>query len=244
MSDLALTIRQVGFENKVFWRNPAAAGFTFAFPLMFLVLFNALFSRPQFFVSRIAAFSVISACFTNIAISTSFARDQGVLKRKRGTPMPPAIYMLARVLHASAIGVLLVVVVAVAGALLYDVALPGETMVAFLVTLVVGAAAFCALGLAITAVVPNADAAPPIVNFSILPLLFISDIFVPTAQAPELLKRIADVFPVKHYATAMASAFNPGQTSGWEPDDLVIVALWGIAGTLLAVRFFSWEPRR
>lgn len=244
MSDLALTLRQVGFENKMFWRNPAAAGFTFAFPLMFLVLFNALFGQSQFFVPSIAAFSVISACYTNVAISTSFARDQGVLKRKRGTPMPPAVYMLARVIHATAIGVLLVAIVAVAGTVFYDVPLPGKTMPAFLVALLVGAAAFSALGLAITAAVPNADAAPPIVNFSILPLLFISDIFVPSEQAPEWLTRIADLFPVKHYAQAMSSAFNPGQNSGWEPGHIAIVALWGLAGTLLAVRFFSWEPRR
>ncbi|HEX2240684.1 MAG TPA: ABC transporter permease [Actinomycetota bacterium] len=244
MSDIALTLRQLGFENKIFWRNPAAVGFTFAFPLMFLVLFNALFGESQFFVPAIAAFSVISACYTNIAISTAFARDQGVLKRKRGTPMPPSVYMLARVLHATAIGLLLVVIVAVAGTLFYDVDLPTDTMPAFLVALLVGAAAFSALGLAITAFVPNADAAPPIVNFSILPLLFISDIFLPSERAPEWLTRIADVFPVKHFAQAMASAFNPGRGSGWEPGHLAIVILWGVVGVFIAVRFFTWEPRR
>ncbi len=244
MSSFALALRQVGFENKSFWRNPAAAGFTFAFPLMFLVLFNALFGESQFFVPSIAAFSVISACYTNVAISTAFAREEGILKRKRGTPLPPAAYMLARVLHASAIGVLLVAIVAIAGTLFYGVDLPTDTMPAFIVAIIVGAAAFSALGLAITGFIPNADAAPPIVNLSILPLLFISDIFIPTERAPEWITRVADLFPVKHFAQAMASAFNPGRTSGWEPGHLAIVLLWGLVGTAIAVRFFSWEPRR
>lgn len=244
MSSLSLALRQVGFENKSFWRNPAAAGFTFAFPLMFLVLFNALFRESQFFVPSIAAFSVISACYTNIAISTAFARDQGILKRKRGTPLPPAAYMLARVLHASAIGVLLVGIVALAGTLFYGVDLPTDTMPAFIVAILVGAASFSALGLAITGFIPNADAAPPIVNLSILPLLFISDIFIPTERAPEWITQVADLFPVKHFAQAMAAAFNPSGTSGWESGHLAVVAVWGLVGTVIALRFFSWEPRR
>jgi ABC-2 type transport system permease protein len=107
----------------------------------------------------------------------------------------------------------------------------------------VGGASFCALGLALTAVIPNSDAAPPIVNFSMLPLLFISDIFIPLDQAPELLKTVSNVFPVAHFAKAMHASFDPFDPS-FRAGDLLIVAAWGVVGLILAIRFFSWEPRK
>src|SRR5438067_244906 len=100
VSDLGLTLRQVGYTNKAFWRNPASAFFTFAFPLMFLVIFTSLLGnghvqlggvlvkQSTYYVAGMAAFSVISACYTNIAISVTFNRDAGILKRVRGTPLP------------------------------------------------------------------------------------------------------------------------------------------------------------
>ncbi len=240
----AMTLRQVRYENKVFWRNPAAAFFTFAFPLMFLVISNAISNDHRFYVPAVAAFSVVTACYTNIAMSISFARDQGVLKRKRGTPLPALAYLVARVLHATLIALLLVAIVSAAGAVLYDVVLPTRTLPALLVTLVLGAATFAALGLAITAAIPNAQAAPAIVNGSILPLLFVSDVFITPDQSPPWMTAIAELFPIKHFSDAMLSAFNPGAGTGWEPIDLAFVAGWGVAGLLFAIRYFSWEPRR
>src|SRR5687767_15934584 len=119
MSTVALTLKQLTYENKSFWRNPASAFFTFAFPLMFLVIFNLIFgnndmgpkgqevSGSTFYVPAIAAFSVISACYTNIAIGVTFLRDEGVLKRVRGTPIPPLSYLVARMLHSTLLAVLL-----------------------------------------------------------------------------------------------------------------------------------------
>jgi ABC-2 type transport system permease protein len=246
MSAVAITLQQVRYENKAFWRNPASVFFTFVFPLMFLFIFNGLDIGPgaQFYVPSIAAFSVITATYTNLAISVSFLRDEGVLKRLRGSPLPPVSFLLARVIHATFVSIILVTIVAIAGRFLFDVELPSDTLGAFAVSVIAGAASFCALGLAFTSMIPNADAAAPMVNFSVLPLLFISGVFLPTDNAPEWLQNIADVFPVKHLADALNTAFNPFGRSGWETADLVIVGLWGLAGVLLAIRFFSWEPRR
>lgn len=258
MSALALTWNQLRYENRAFWRNPAAAAFTFAFPIMFLFIFNLLFgsedirlgpgqvlSGSNFYVPAIAAFSVITTCYTNTGITVSFLRDEGVLKRKRGTPMPAAVYMASRILHSVFLGVVLLVIVTAAGVIFYDVQLPDNTIPAFLFTLAVGAAAFCALGIAVTAFVPNADAAPPVVNFSILPLLFISDVFIPDNDAPEWLRTVASFFPIKHYSEAMQTAFNPFEDGlGFEWGHLAVVAVWGVVGVIVATRFFSWEPRR
>jgi ABC-2 type transport system permease protein len=257
MSDFVLTAKQVRFENRGFWRNPAAAFFTFAFPLMFLVIFTLLFgseeigppgeriSTSTFYVPAISAFSIITATYTNLAISLSFARDMGILKRIRGTPLPPWVYMLGRVVHSMLLCVALVAITTAFGALFYGVDVPTETMPAVIVTLLVGGAAFSALGLAATAAVPNADASPAVINATILPLLFISDVFIPLDDAPDWLATVGDIFPVKHLSDAMQTAFNPFTAgSGFEWGDLAIIAAWGAVGMILALRFFTWEPRR
>lgn len=242
MNAAALTIKQFRYENKAFWRNPAAAFFTFVFPLMFLVIFNGLFEETQFYVPAIGAFAVITACFTNIAMGVTIARDQGVLKRMRGTPLPAVSYLLGRVLHAVFIALVLVAIVTVAGTLFYEVDPPSD-LGRFVTTLAVGAASFCALGLAFTALIPNEEAAPAVVNAAVLPLSFVSDIFIPSDHAPEWMQTLADVFPIKHFAQAMLASFDPSFRA-WSNTDLLVLGIWGLVGLVAAIKFFSWEPRR
>lgn len=254
MSAMALTAFQLRYVNRAFWRNPASAFFTFAFPLMFLVIFTSLLGggtvqvgghkvhQSTYYVAAMAAFAVITACYNNIAISLTFQRDMGVLKRTSGTPLPSAVYFLARVVHALLMSLLLVALTAAFGKIAYQADIPaGATLVRFLVMLVVGAAAFCALGFAVTAVIPNSDAAAPIVNATILPLLFLSGVFIPLGDgAPAWITWTSKIFPVRHFADGLQAAFL-GTPFHWI--DVLIVAAWGLAGLLLAVRFFSWEPR-
>ncbi len=256
MTDLRLAIDQVRFTNKAFWRNPAAAFFTFAFPLMFLVIFTSLFGNEQipvagtrvalstFYVAQIAAFSIITATYTNLAIGVSFTRDQGVLKRILGSPIPGWAYLSGRIAHSILITVLLVAIVAAFGALFYEAELPSRTLPAFLLTIAVGAASFSALGLAITAIIPNADASPAIVNASMLPLLFLSGIFIPIQDPNAWYVTLAEFFPVYHFAEAMNAAYFAPTGSGFEGTHLLILGAWGLAGVILSVLFFSWEPRR
>lgn len=256
MGDAAQVLRQVRFTNKAFWRNPANAFFTFAFPLMFLVIFTSLFGTgtvpvagtrvnvSTFYVSAIAAFSIITATYTNLAINVSFTRDQGVLKRIRGSPIPGWAYLTGRILHAILITVLLVAIVTAFGALFYDAEVPTRTLPAFLLTIAVGAASFSALGLALTSVIPNADASPPIVNATILPLLFLSGIFIPIEDPNAWYVTLAEFFPVYHFAEAMNAAYFAPTGNGFEGMHLLVLGAWGLAGVILAFLFFSWEPRR
>jgi ABC-2 type transport system permease protein len=256
VSPLALALRQVRFENLAFWRNPPAAFFTVAFPLMFLVIFNLAFGnqtievgsrttrQSTFILPVIIVFSVITACFTNVAMSIAFARDGGVLKRIKGTPLPAWAFLFGKITHAVLLALLLVAVSSAAGALFYGVDLPTNTVPAFLVTLALGAATFCALGTAITTIIPNADAAPAIVNFTSLPLLFLG-VFIPLEDPPAWLAAVVDAFPVIHFAEAMRTSFNPFVAGGgFEWGHLGVVAVWGMAGAAVAARYFSWEPRR
>src|SRR5262252_3377055 len=184
MNALRLTAIQFRYVNKAFWRNPASAFFTFAFPLMFLAIFTALLGHgtvpvngrmlhlTTYYVAAMASFSVITACYTNIAVGIVFQREAGVLKRTDATPLPAAAYLGSRVLHALAVAILLVAITVTFGRFAYQADVPtGVSLLRFGVMLVVGATSFSALGFAISAVVPNADSAAPIVNATILPLL-------------------------------------------------------------------------
>ncbi len=255
MNAAALTLSQARYANKAFWRNPASAFFIFAFPLMFLVIFTALLGHgtvhltpvkvvkiSTYYVAAMASYGVISACYVNIAISVSFQRDTGILKRTNGTPLPSSVYLGARMLHALLVAVLLVVITAGFGRAAYSASIPaGLTLLRFGVMLLTGAASFCALGFAITAVIPNADASPAIVNASVMPLLFLSGVFIPLgSNAPAWIIWIARIFPVWHFARGMQAGFL-GTAFHWT--DVLVVAAWGLGGLLLSVRFFSWEPR-
>jgi ABC-2 type transport system permease protein len=253
---LRLTFSQLRYVNKAFWRNPVRAFFTFVFPLMFLVIFTSLLGNDNihlgvgakviklstYYVAAMAAFGVISACYNNIAMGVAFQRDAGVLKRVHGTPLPGGVFLGSQVLQATLVAALLVVLTAVFGRVAYGSQLPtGTSLVECVVMLLVGAAAFCALGLAVTAIIPNADASPAVVNASILPLLFLSGIFIPiTSTTPTWIVWTARIFPIKHFAAGMQAAFI-GTAFHWS--DVAVVAAWGVGGLLLAVRFFSWEPR-
>jgi len=256
MRDLKLALRQVWYINNAFVRNPASLFFTLIFPLMFLVIFTVIFGNGHvliapgkavrvatFYVPSIAAFSVITACYTNIAISLSFSRDSGALKRIHGSPLPVWSYMLARILHAVSIAILLVVICAVFGAVLYGATLPTTTLPAFALTVVVGAAVFSALGVAVTAVIPNADASPAVVNATILPLLFISNVFIPLQNPSGWIDVLGKIFPVRHFADALIGSFFQLSGAGLHTNDLLVLGAWGVAGLVLGVRFFQWEPR-
>ncbi len=254
MNAAALTLSQTRYVNKAYWRNPASAFFAFAYPLMFLVIFTSIFrnsdvqfgaktvNEATFYVPAIAALAVITVCFNNIAVAVTFQRDSGVLNRIKGTPLPSGSFVGARILHAVLVSVLLVTITAAFGRAFYNADIPtGATLVRMLVMLAVGAAAFCALGFAISAVIPNADASQPIVNAVILPLLFLSGVFIPLGNHPAAwMSWVGRIFPIRHFLAGMQAGFL-GSPFHWT--DVLIVAAWGLAGLVFAIRFFRWEPR-
>jgi ABC-2 type transport system permease protein len=245
MSGLALALRQVRYENRAFWRNPPAAFFTFAFPLLFMFIFNVLFGADaaRFFTPAIIVFSVVTATFTNLAMNITFARDAGVLKRIRGTPLPAWSFLAGRIGHAVGVTILLVAIVAAVGAILYDVPVPWDAIGVLVLVLAVAAASFSALGLAVAGIMPNADAAPAVVNAIVLPVLFISNVFIQMDNAPGWLNTVSYVLPVRHFADAVLDLYRLGAGAGVPWDHIGVIAAWGALGVLIALRFFSWEPR-
>ncbi len=243
-----LIARQVRYENTAFWRNPAAAFFTFVFPLIFMVLFNMILggsngmeNAAQFYTPAIVCFSIVNACYTSIAMTVSLARDDGILKHIRGTPLPGWAYLVARMLQAVIVAVLLVVIVAAFGRVFYDVPLPIGQLPLLAVILLVSGASFCALGLATAGLVPNAAAAPAIVNAIVLPLYFISDVFIRLDDS-SILARIGELFPIRHLVNTLQAVWNP-VLRPFDPIDLVWIGAWGALGLIVAIRTFTWEPR-
>jgi ABC-2 type transport system permease protein len=255
MTALRLTGVQLRYVNKAFWRNPASAFSTFVFPLMFLVIFTALLGHytvrigtktvntSTYYVASMGCFAAIGACFNNLATSITFQREDGVLKRTHGTPLPAVSYLGARILHAVLVSVILVALTAAFGHFVYDATIPsGASLLKFAVVVLVGSAAFCALGLALSAAIPNSDAAAPIVNAVALPVEFLSGIFIAFGNTtPSWILWVARVFPVRHFALGMEAGFL-GTPFSWT--DVLIVAAWGAGGLIIAVRFFSWEPHQ
>jgi ABC-2 type transport system permease protein len=255
MGAVQLTLHQFRFDQKTFWRNPASVFFTVLLPVMFLLIFATIFGNDRieelgdiktttYYVPAIVTLAVVSATMQSLAISLTVDRENGLLKRTRGTPLPSSVFIAGRVGNSIVVSVLSLALVSALGRLIYDVAIPWDHLPAVLVTLAVGAASFCCLGFAITAAIPSEDAAAPMTNFALLPLYFLSGVFIPESEIPSGVLHFADLFPIRHFFEAFFTAWDPSTTgAGFEWGNLAIVAGWGLVGLALALRYFRWEPR-
>jgi len=254
VSAAALVAHQFRFDQKTFWRNPASVFFTVLLPVLFLLIFATIFGNDTveglgvktttYYVPAIITLAVVSATMQSLAISLTVDRENGLLKRTRGTPLPSWVFIAGRVGNAFVVSTLSLVVVSLIGRVLYGVEIPFERLPAVAVTLLVGAAAFSCLGFALTAAIPSEDAAAPIANVALLPLYFLSGVFIPEGEIPSGVLTFADLFPIRHFFEAFFTAWSPTTVgAGFEWANLAIVAAWGVAGLLIAIRTFRWEPR-
>jgi ABC-2 type transport system permease protein len=255
MRQVRLLVRQIGWEQKMFWRNPAAAVFTFVFPIIFLVIFSAIriddlvgpddvkVEFTQYYVPAIVVFGIISACYTALAFTLSIRRTQGILKRKRGTPLTPALYLAGVVGNALVIAALLTIVTLVIGIVVYDFTFPefASRLPKFAVLVLVISFCFTSLGALVSTFVPNEDAAPAMINVVLFPLVFISGTFGPI-ETDSMLTKIAQFFPVWHATQATTNALNPLKSGALDWGYLLVLLLWGLGGGALAWKRFRWDP--
>jgi ABC-2 type transport system permease protein len=254
LADLRLVGQQVYFEQLNFWLNPVAAFFTLGFSVVFLVLLGASTGGAhnhtigglrivQYYVPGFIAYGVMAACFNSLSISIVVRRETGLLKRARLAPLPTWILLAAIFASTLIICLVQVVILLVIGRIGYHVALPGAWG-AFVVALVVGAASFTALGVAMSTFIPNQEAGGPVVSVVFFVLLFFSGLWYPL-DPHSGLAHFASFFPVRHMILAVFDAFDfGGSGSPWAWHDYLVMALWGVAGVVLALRRWSWSPRR
>lgn len=255
MTSARLVLHQFRYDQRTFWREPAAVFFTVALPIIFLFIFVSIFGNEPirvggrevkgstYYVPGILALAIVSATLVNLAIALTALRERGTLKRVRSTPLPPWVFMAGRVLTAMVVSLIMVVLVTALGRLVYGVTVPTSTLPGLALTVLVGTTACCCLGFAMTAIIPSENAAPAVTNAVVLPLYFFSGIFIPNENIPRGMQLVADVFPVKHLFEGLLTVFNPlAEGSGIEVEHLLVLAAWGVAGLLVASRTFRWSP--
>jgi ABC-2 type transport system permease protein len=256
MNGFALALHQFRYDQKIFWRNPASVFFTVMFPVMFLVLLGVIVNgqtihtqggidATTYFVPAVITLALVSATMVNLAMNLTILREGGVLKRLRGTPLPGWVFIAGRIGNAFVTALLMFVLVTALGRVLFDVPVPWSRLGPLLVVLAVGSASFCALGVALTTIIPSREAAPAITNLVVFPLYFLSGVFIPESEIPNGVLHVADVFPIRHLFDALLAGFDPATGSaGYELGQLAVVAAWGVLGFVVALRRFRWEPRR
>lgn len=249
-----LLAAQVRYQLRMLIRSPMASFSTLVIPLMVLLAISLLYEGTrlsdrgniryvQFFTPAMVAFAVVNACYMGVISSTLLARDEGILKRIRSTPLPPSIYMAGRLVAAGLVAAVSAIVVVAVGAGVYGFEVIWSALPSVLLTLVLAMFCFCALGFAVTVLVPRADSALPVAWGTILPLCFISDVFQPIDHAPAWLRTIASVFPLRPFADDLESAFNPViGTHALQWGHLAVLGGWGVAASVFALLMFRWEP--
>ena len=237
-------------------RNLQSVVFTILLPVLFLVILASIFrtatvhvpggtiKESVYYVPGLIAWGLITAAFSNLALSVVRNRESGIYKRRRATPLPASAVIAGRALVAILTALVITALLLIIGWAGYGASIPGRTAPAFVIDVVVGAAVFCCLGFAVASLIRTVDAAQPVVQAIVLPLSFISGVFIATSELPGWLADIAKVFPVEHLVAALLAAYNPHTTgSGFRWGDLAILAVWGVAGLIIAVRRFNWLPR-
>ena len=255
-SDVALLARWVRARFKVLLRGPRGAFFTFIFPLIFLIIFDAANKGSnltvtggkvdfvQFYTPGIAVFAMATSCYQGLIILVANLRDQGILKRVRGTPLPRWIYLTALVMAAILAGFLSVLLMFVVAVPAFGFHIYWKLVPAAIVTLLLGAAAITSIALAVSCFVDRPESAQPIAGITFFPLLFVSGVFYPLEGAPEWLQRLSHIFPLSHLAQGFEECFSPHTAGlGFSGAHLLNLAVWWVVATFYAVRHFRWEKR-
>ncbi len=245
---IALLWRQYRFERHLFWRNPSAAFFNFLLPLIFLALFGAIVSGKrhelEVIVPGIAGMSVMATTFTALAYNLTFLREQGVLKRMRGTPLPSGIYLGGLALNAVTNAAIQIAVVVLAGRIFFGLGWPPDG-IELVVFVLLGVLCFATLGVALSHAIPNFESAPAVVNAVFVPVILISGVFFDVKHVPSFLRDIARALPLEHLITGLSGglvAHHGGLSNHLTA--LWVLAIWTAFGAVVAVRGFSWEAHR
>jgi ABC-2 type transport system permease protein len=253
---IVLLAHQTKFELLALLRNPRARFFSFLFPIILLVVFVGVFGHDGhtvidghtvplkvFFTGGILALSVIVSSYAGLLVTVTSSRENGIFKRRRATPAPASLLIAGNVLATLVMAIWISAVLLIIGRLAYGIAMPFMALVSVFITVAVGTVAFSCLGYAISGMISSVDAAQPIAQATLLPLYFISGVWIPTASLSHGLRDVAAVFPVEHLAASIHKATVASSFStAFSATDLLVLAAWGLAAGVFAATRFSWLP--
>ncbi len=243
---------EVKTEQLLFWRNRESAFFTFFLPIIFFLIFGAIYGNSTitkehlraapFLEAGMIGYGVASTAFAGLAITMVIRRESGVLKRIRATPLPPATYLLAVLLSTFIVFLIESVFMIGIGRALFSVAIPTRIGSLF-VALVIGAACFAAMGLGLTSAVRSSEGSSAVVNFVYLPMAIISGTFFTPKDYPSFLRVIADVLPLTYFTRLTRDVMVRHHHIWSETGSIAVVVAWGAVGLVAAIRGFRWQPR-
>ena len=251
---MRLALHQTRYDLLTFVRSREAVFFTVLLPVIFLLIFATVFgdddvrangheiNQTAYYVPNLMALAITSAALQSLVFAVVTQREEGILKRRRATPVAASALIAGRIATAIAVAYADVLVLGVIGRVAYGVGITAAAIVPILVTVGVGSAALCCVGYAVSTLIRTEESATPILQATILPLYFISGVFFPQDQVPDWLLSIADAFPIRHLSQALLQAYDP-LAAGFALGHLAIVALWGVAGLVVAARRFKWVPQ-
>jgi ABC-2 type transport system permease protein len=245
-----LFLHQLRFEQKLFWRSRELAFFTFLLPILFFLLLGSAYgddeingvSGYQYLLAGMIGYGAASTTFAGLALLLVIRRESGVLKRLRATPLPPATYVAAVLASIILIFLVEAVILLAIGRFAFDVPLAGSIF-SLVVVLLIGAASFAALGIGLTALIRSAEGSSAVVNALYLPLSFISGAFFAKDTFPEVLQWLAAILPLSHLIELTRDVMVFDDTVWDHLGNVAVVVAWGLAGLVVAVSGFRWEPR-
>lgn len=241
---------EVRTNQRLFWRSRELAWFTFLLPIIFFVLLGSVYGKDtidgvkgsSYLLAGMLGYGVAATAFTGLGIVTVIRREDGILKRVRGTPLPPRTYLAAVVCSTLLVFAVEAVALIVLGWILFDVPFPHRA-VSMVLTLLLGGLAFAAMGLAVTGAVRSAEGSSAVFNAIFLPMTFICGAFFSPHSFPAFLKAIAAVLPLTYFIRLTRHVLLQGAEIWSEPEAVAVIAAWGLAGLLVALRSFRWEPQ-
>ena len=246
---MSLFAHQVRADQLVFWRGRESAIFVFLFPVLLFLLLSTVYSgefrgRPltDYLVPSLVTYGVANTTFGGLAIILVVRRELGILKRIRATPLPAPTYLAATLCSILVVFALQAAAIMALGRLLYDWHLPSEWP-SLLAAFLLGALCFAGMGFGAASLIRSAEGASAVVNVITLPMAFLSGGFGPTSDFPDFLRAIADVLPLTYLVDIVQGIVYDGKPIWEQPVAVVVLLAWGVAGTLIAARFFAWEPR-
>jgi ABC-2 type transport system permease protein len=244
-----LFLHELRNQQLVFWRSKEAALFIFLFPLLLFVLLGSVYSgkiyglpAPQALLAGMLGYGCANTAFAGLAIQLVVRRELGILKRLRATPLSATTYVAATLASTLIVFLLQAVALFVLGRILYGTPFP-HAVGSLVLAIVIGAAAFAALGVATASLIRSADGSSAVVNFILLPMAFLTGSFGPTHRYPAFLRAIGDVLPLKYFINIVNAVYLRGHSIWTKPGALGVLAAWGATGLVVAALKFRWEPR-
>jgi ABC-2 type transport system permease protein len=245
---MRLFLHHVRAEQLVYWRSREAAVFTFIFPLLLFVLLGSVYSgriygvpASQALLAALLAYGCATVAFAGLAIVLVLRREQAILKRLRATPLPPITFVTALLASTLAVFVLETIALFLLGRAVFGTPFPSRVG-SLAVVVVFSALCFAALGVGLSGLIRSGEGSSAVVNLIVLPMAFLTGAFGPTRHYPHFLRALGDVLPLK-YVVDLANAVYLHKHAVWsKPGAIGVLAAWGVAGVLVAVWKFRWEP--